>query len=1093
MAKYSNAQGNFLGGMWSQQARGRFDDPDYKIALSECLNMYPIEEGPVIRRPGWKSLGYTHLGRPAKLLPLAGEETVQYNIELTEGNLRILNGMSVLSDGNQKKVVTFGTDDPATITTDVPHEWATGDSVGLAFQSPAAQFYLAAASNRIFIIEVVDSLNFRLHDYITGKGFDGSTVTWSSDRSVTVAKLLVLQTNYINGQWAKVHHVQSDQDTLLLHPTVPPQRLTMTQAGPISMLGTTLTTAEFVDGPYLDAVNGAILTPDALSGVVNFTITFAVYSATAVYNIGDVVADSNGVYHISITDANINNDPTIDTTHWTTTSPAGFINNGLGVLPSDAGRHIRFYSEPPDWASAANYTAGNVVKYPSGPSGAYWAALKSMTGATPSAGDINPNQPGNDPTTWAPNATASIWTWGKIVTGDTAPKLSFVGAPFGTMTGNAGLAGLLGTTLYAETAAPSASAKNAYCGFHFTTPAAVSSARLLPATRNGGASQNGTGGGGILGGIGLVPGVNIFGIVPIDGGRLVNLPTPNGNSNAVTDYTFARLINANARVTLYGKSTLPASGTDGTKLGSTTVALSALTVGGALVTSNDNVTTWAYLWFYIEIFPVQDSTVPADNDAYNSATIVASEMAFYGAGSAGTHAGSAFSAQIIGDPLKYVRPIALWRMGRYNASEPTWPTLGAYIDGRFFLADQKTLGHFDASMAGQTFVFSPTEPDGTVTAASGISYTFNTKVKAPFKWMFSTEDGVLFGTSAGEFLVSAPGQGAISVDNITDELTTSFGSSAVEPVQAPHAILFVHKNTHDVFEYMRDLYSGKLTAKSLSARSKGLSKGGIVQAAFQNAVSSILWAITATGDLIGTTYKRETRLAFSPPTYNGWHRHNHGADRFFLSISTGPSRRTGLETPIVVTQSKKTGLCRNEAMGDILEEDATIFDCAFLDGQLVQTSGIVGGLPGHGSQVFPTPPPPPPTKAWSVPGFHLTSTCPADAFLPPYGSVPPPTGVQPANTTLIPSGAEPALDASGFRTVCYVSPPCTMAFGGCGSQGFTAAGVIPGVGAFLPVAGQGFVTVIYTGDGFGSWGWRLYQSWSPDTPGTGSPTQPTWS
>lgn len=1059
--------------MWSQQAYGRFDDPDYKIALKECLNGYPIEEGAWIRRPGWKSLGYTHRGQPAKLLPLAGEETVQYNIELTEGNLRILNGMSVLSDGNQKGVVTFGTDNPATITTDVPHEWATGDSVGLAFQSPADQYYLAAASNRIFIIEVVDSLNFRLHDYITGKGFDGSTVTWSSDRRVTCAKLLVLQTNYINGQWAKVHHVQSDEDTLLLHPTVAPQRLTMTQAGPISMLGTTLTTADFVDGPYLDAVNGSILTPDALSGIVNFTITFAVYSATNVYNIGDVVADSNGVYHISITDANINNDPVSDTLHWTTTSPAGFINNGLGVLPTDAGRHIRFYSEPPDWDTGTSYTTGNLVKYPSGPSGAYWAALKSMIGATPSAGDINPNQPGNDPTTWAPNATASIWTWGKIVTGDTAPKLSFVGTPFGTMMGNAGLNGLLGTTLYAETAAPSASAKAAYCGFHFTTPAAISSARLLPATRNGGASQNGT---------------------PVDGGAITNpmgrvLPTANGNSSAVTDYTFARSINANARVTLYGKGSLPANGTDGTKLGSTTVALSALTAGGALVTSNDNVTTYAYLWFYIEIFPVQDATVPANNDAYNNATIVASEMDFYGAGAVGTHAGSSFSAQIIGGPLKYVRPIALWRMGRYNASEPTWPTLGAYLDGRFFLTDFKTLGHFDGSMAGQTFVFSPTEPDGTVTQSSGISYTFNSKVKSPFKWMFSTEDGVLFGTSAGEFLVSAPGQGSISVDNITDELTTSFGSSGVEPIQAPHAILFVHKNTHDVFEYMRDLYSGKLTAKSLSARSKGLSKGGILQVAFQNAVSSILWAITATGDLIGTTYKRETRLAFSPPTYNGWHRHNHGADRFFLSVSTGPSRRTGLETPVVVTQSKKTGLCRLEVMGDILEEDATIFDCAFLDGQLVQTSGIVGGVPGHGSQVFPTPPPPPPTKAWSVPGFHLVSTCPLGPYhFPIYGTNPTPSSVI-SKTTALPPGS----DASGYSGNPYLTPPCTMAFGGCGFQGFTAGGSVPGVDVFMPTSGQGFVTTVYTGDGFGSWGWSLYQTWAPDVPGVGTPVQPVWS
>jgi hypothetical protein len=1072
MGKYSNAQGNFLGGYWSQEAYGRVDDPNYKFALRECLNAYPVEGGSWKRRPGWRSIGYTHRGRPAKLYGIGGEQTVQYNAELTEGNLRIANGMSLLTDGNLKNVTNISTDNPCVITTDVPHEWNTGDTVAVAFQTKTSQFACAIISNRVMLIEKVDANNFKLHDYITEKGVDGSTVAWDSSFVVTVAKVLVLSSPYTNGRWQTARHIPTDSVVYFLHSTLPMQQLTMVEAGPTSMQQASLAAAEFVDGPYYDPVEGSIATPDALSGVVNLTFSFAVWASTTAYATGDVAA-YNGIYYISTQDNNVNNAPAVGSLYWTTTSPTGFVNQGLGFLPTDVGRHVRLLSEPPAWNTATSYTAGQVVRFDINGNTTYWAALKSMTGATPAAGSINPNQPGADPTTWVANATGAIWTWGKITANYTGNKVAFVGTPIGNLTGQAGLASMEGSTILSETAASEHDGKTAFVGFQFNSATKVSSARLFPASRA--TAGNPVGGGGLIqAGISSKPGPfngNVFlGLGPNPewgtGSGLAQPPSAGGINTEATDFTFMKGAQANVRVTLYASNSLITAGNilSATKLGQVSLSTSELQTGGVLISSNDNTTTWFYVAFYIEIFPTQNMTTRNNSysAAYANPKIVASYMEFY---DETQHAGSKVAVQILGDPLLYTSAIRTWRVGRFNASEPTWPHTGCFRAGRVFLASGN--GHFDAGKAGQGLIFSPTYPDGSVADDSAISYDFNETVKGKILWMAPGEDGVTCGTSAGEFLISAPSaKNSIAPTDIDAPLVTEFGAADVEPTRAPHALLFVHQNTRDVQEYMRDLYSGKLVASLLTARSHSLSKGGITQVAFQKSTDSILWATTAQGALIGTTYRRDTRLAFSPPTYNGWHRHNHGAGRDFLSVSMAPSRRTGLDAPIAVTQSPGTGLCRLEVQGDQFEDDATIWDAAFLDGQMVQITGVMGGAPGTGEAPPPPPPPPPPPSGWVLTGWHLTLQCSAVSCVSP-----------PSHTHM-----SPVLGQS----TTYLTAPSTMAFGSCGFPGFSSVPQVPGYDSFLPGPNANsfsicqFVANPAAPPNPQVYHWTVYQEWEAD-------------
>lgn len=75
--------------------------------------------------------------------------------------------------------------------------------------------------------------------------------------------------------------------------------------------------------------------------------------------------------------------------------------SGAIFASTDVGRSIRLFSEPAAWAAATAYTTGNTVK---NTDGLYYTALANSTGKQP---DLNP-------TLWALNSSAAIWTWATI-------------------------------------------------------------------------------------------------------------------------------------------------------------------------------------------------------------------------------------------------------------------------------------------------------------------------------------------------------------------------------------------------------------------------------------------------------------------------------------------------------------------------------------------------------------------------------------------------------------------------------------------------------------------------------------------------------
>lgn len=364
MANASYLQASFVGGEWGSYAQGRADLENYRTACNLVYNYVPLEVGAATRRPGTAFCATTRNGLPAILREFHFSQNAPYDMEFTDGHMRLFAGQSLVLEF-QNTVATISSANPAVVATVSVHGWSTGDQVEfqvtpIVGASPAGP---APLFNRQFSITVIDTTHFSLQDPVTGANIDGSTINLSGWDAV-VARVVDFATSYTSGIWATNRIVQDDEVAFVLNGAVQPYVLTNT-AIPTG-LGTndavfTFGAATFYDGPYLDPpTDSSTLTPDTTSGSVTLT-------ASAITS----------------------------------------INGGQGFQATDVGRFVRLFSEPLNWSSGSAYSTGNPVRFETGTGPAYYVALVSNTNIQP---DLD------NGTNWAISTTVAAWTWGIIDT-----------------------------------------------------------------------------------------------------------------------------------------------------------------------------------------------------------------------------------------------------------------------------------------------------------------------------------------------------------------------------------------------------------------------------------------------------------------------------------------------------------------------------------------------------------------------------------------------------------------------------------------------------------------------------------------------------
>lgn len=306
------------------------------------------------------------------------------------------------------------------------------------------------------------------------------------------------------------------------------------------------------------------------------------------------------------------------------------------------------------------------------------------------------------------------------------------------------------------------------------------------------------------------------------------------------------------------------------------------------------------------------------------------------------------TATIHGDDLLYSAAIHIWRLGVYS-NHTGWPTCGVFHEGRLWLAGSVE-NRVDGSQSNDPFNMAPTAPDGTVADNNAISLIFNADDKNKVVWMVSTDDGIICGTNAGEWIIHA--------SNLNDPLTptssqphrvTVYGCAAVPPVHTGFTLLFVQRHEQAIMEFFTDNFSQRKTALNISLTVKDLMNDGIAEIAHQEENVPILWARTKTGTLLGATYRRIMTGATEEPSFVAWHEHELGSGRVVESISIGPAPQGNVDALSMVTNDPATGIRHVEILVHYFNSNAAYEESWFVDDAVTASYAATdseGGLDG---------------------------------------------------------------------------------------------------------------------------------------------------
>lgn len=900
MADATYAIPNFLGGEISDFAQGRFDKPDYRLSLNICLNAFPAEIGAWTRRPGTRYASHTRAGAEGRVIKFDFEQSNSVTMEFTGGKVRFRSGATLIATNDAQTVVAVSAANPAVVQVSSSVNWATGDTV----MFPGASTPLLEA--RQFTITSVDPTHFSIADALTGTAIDGAALG-ALATGATVERVHELTTIYLGTSWQNLRAVQAETDDILLCEGLAPQMLSVDTLPEIGIDPQfSISTVVFTDGPYLDPLtNGVQVTPSALSGIIDLTLSLPSYVATQAYA-KDAYVTSSGVDYISLQDQNVGNTPATSPAYWSPVSVATAINDGRGFLGSDVGRLVRLYSEPSLWSTSASYTAGTVVAYnPSGKPGAatYWQAKVNNTS----------NAPGADLTNWelVPEG-AAIWTWGRISSLSNVIDRALAGSvAFGDMTLFNGPSGAFDGSF--SKIASSCAGKQVSGGS--TTPP-------IPA----GSTFSVTG----------YVGKNYSGATPqaiqqatVYYASDLGFGTGQYSFSGGTTYSFNLFYTINLRA----NHTAPVTSSDGTLLGSSSFSGSPQ---NTTIISNDNVTQWEYVWIEITI----SGTTATISTSYNLLALLA-QISFFSP-TTSTSASSGARAEILGPALLYNQPVRTWRLGVFSDTTG-WPTCGTYHEGRIWLGGAIP-NRFDACVSngieGSRIDFSPTNQFGAVAASNALSYTLNSDGVNKMFWMKPDLLGVVIGTQQGEWLVQAPTTGPIAPTNIAARRMTKHGSENVDPVRTEHTNLFVKRHGRKLLEYFADAYSGKFSAPNLADKAGHIVRSGIVELAYTDGMTPVVWGRDGSDALFGMTYRRTTISTSQGPDFYAWHRHSLGSERAVESICSGPSVDGDLDALTMVTRGDD-GVRHVEILTDAQDEESNLADVWFLDSAVAPTSRTV--------------------------------------------------------------------------------------------------------------------------------------------------------
>lgn len=198
-----------------------------------------------------------------------------------------------------------------------------------------------------------------------------------------------------------------------------------------------------------------------------------------------------------------------------------------------------------------------------------------------------------------------------------------------------------------------------------------------------------------------------------------------------------------------------------------------------------------------------------------------------------------------------------WRIGVWSDTTG-YPTCAAFFGDRLFFAGCTTYpDRIDGSNVSDYENFAPSNAAGVVSDSNAVGFTLNSANVNAIFWMADNSQGLLVGTSGGEWVISPSTLGeALTPTNINAKINTRYGSKFVAPVLTGKTVLFVQRAGRKIREFLYTYLENDFNAPDVSILSEHITVGGIVQMAFQSEPQSIAYMIRGDGTLLSLTYEK---------------------------------------------------------------------------------------------------------------------------------------------------------------------------------------------------------------------------------------------
>lgn len=214
------------------------------------------------------------------------------------------------------------------------------------------------------------------------------------------------------------------------------------------------------------------------------------------------------------------------------------------------------------------------------------------------------------------------------------------------------------------------------------------------------------------------------------------------------------------------------------------------------------------------------------------------------------------TAVLAGPPMNTASPIN-WRLGAFS-DESGYPSSVCFFQERLCWggtsAKPVSVWASKAGILEDHGISNPLVDD------DAISITMLSSQVNQIRWI-AEDENILVG-SAGSVRTIGPADStsAFSALNAEQRRHTTYGSAGLTPARAGNTTIFVGRAMRNLRELLFDPGAGGYIAPDLSVLSSHLFASGIVDMAWQQDPTPILWAAAGNGDLVAVTYDREQQV-----------------------------------------------------------------------------------------------------------------------------------------------------------------------------------------------------------------------------------------